>query len=78
MFKKFKSHDLIKVEYKCKDCGNIVFRTLFNNEINLIIQNIKNYEPILCIICGEEKMIINAVMSEKEFYDKNPDFMIGD
>ena len=77
-FEKFLNYDLVKIEYKCEECENIVYRTLFKNDIDLIIKDNANYEPIVCGICDDETMIINSVMSEKEFYDKNPDFMIGD
>ena len=75
--KRFKKHDFIKVEYQCEDCGHIIYRTLKKNEIEHLIKNKKDYEPILCPICEEEKMIISGIISEKEFYKNYPDFMSG-
>ena len=75
--KKFKKYDFIKVEYCCEDCGYIVYRTLWRNEIKHLIKNKEDFEPILCPVCEEEKMIINGIISEKEFYKNYPDFMSG-
>lgn len=75
--KKYKRKDFIKIEYYCEDCGNIVYRTLHKVETHHLIEDSKDFEPILCSICEEEKMIINNVINEKEFYKNNPDFMSG-
>jgi len=75
--KKFENHDFIKVEYRCKDCGYVVYRTLGKNEIEHLMKNKEDFEPVICGVCNEEKMIINGIISEKEFYKNNPDFMSG-
>jgi len=75
---KFRNYSLIKVEYGCADCGYIVYRTLYKDDIALLLKDKENFEPIQCGVCGEEKMTINGIMSERDFYKKNPDFMIGD
>ncbi len=63
---KLKKKDFIKVEYFCDDCGNIVYRTLIKAEILHLIENSKDYEPIPCSICDEEKMIIKNIVNEKD------------
>ncbi|NVM05300.1 MAG: hypothetical protein HWN67_23480 [Candidatus Helarchaeota archaeon] len=75
--KRFKKYDIIKVEYRCEDCGNIIYRTLEKNETEHLIRNKEDFEPILCPICEEEKMIIYGIITEKEFYKNYPDFMSG-
>lgn len=75
--KKFKNLDFIKLEYKCDDCGNIIYRTISQQEINQLIEKKEDFEPIICELCNEEKMIINGVIKEDEFYKYYPNFMSG-
>ncbi len=75
--KKLKRYNFIKLEYCCEDCGNIVYRTLEKPEIAHLIDNIRDFEPLLCSVCGEENLIINDITTEKQFYKNNPDFLSG-
>lgn len=74
---KIKKSSFIKIEYRCEECGNIVYRTLRNEEIKELLSKYNKFEPIICEICFEEKMTIQEVISEKRFYKDNPDYMSG-
>ena len=75
--KKHKKSNFVKIEYLCEECGNIVFRTLTNEEIKELLSKYNKFEPIICEICYEEKMTIHMIISEKEFYRDDSDFMSG-
>lgn len=74
---KLKRSKFAKIVYQCEECENIVFRTIGNTEIKLLIQEYNKFEPAICGVCNRVKLIIQEVVSERAFNNKYPDCMSG-
>lgn len=77
IIKSLRTCSSIKAEYQCEQCSYMVFRSITQPEMDVILRDHGIIEPLYCPTCDKESVKIIEVSSEEDWYRKYPYYMQG-
>ena len=74
--KKLKNKSPLRVEYLCDNCGYMIYRTLYRDDIQNFLEEKSGFFILSCPFCYEQKMKILEIW-EESMWIKNHKYSEG-